>query len=91
MKCCQQKYIYSHFYHDSMFILGIKDKSVRILCFRADKFDLKLFCKIVFDFREPEDNDSQALYPNVFFKTSRHSKKKLCIRKEVRHFGLKAK
>lgn len=47
MKCCQQKYIYSHFYHDSMFILGIMDKSVRILCFHADKFDLKLLYLIL--------------------------------------------
>lgn len=60
-----------------MFVLGIKDKSVRILCFRADKFDFKFEReKLYLILANLKTNDSQALYPNLFFKTSRHSKKK---------------
>lgn len=89
MKCCQQKYIYSHFYHDSMFILGIKDKSVRILCFRADKFDLKFEREKLYLILGKLKTILKHFIPTYSSKLTNIPKN--CSRKEMRHFGLKAK
>lgn len=70
--------------------------NLRAFCFSCRPIWFKIWnLNILLDFRDPEDNDSQALYSDwtlnlILSKTSQHSKT-FNSRKEIRHFWLNAK
>lgn len=70
--------------------------NLRAFCFSCRPIWFKIWnLNVLLDFRDPEDNDSQALYSDwtlnlILSKTSQRSKT-FNSRKEIRHFWLNAK